>query len=306
MKQKQIITIGGLINQGGVLVGAATELGDILGLHHNNQERIQSDLFNLVALTNDYASAKDELSKRKQSLKSLERDVCLHLRKSRDAVKPSFGYVYSDRWTVLGYRNSLEAPDKAADQTAFMEALRAFYANHPALELPTADLSAEATNVLLEALTQAQSAVASQQAVVKAAREERDRNARQMRTRVVALVQELKQLISPLDPRWLNFGFNMPGAIATPEPPTEVKVERIGAEDVALTWRRGARASHYRVFTKVHGVDGDFVSVASPSDCDCTIDKILRGVPVDIIVRSVNTAGESRPSAVLTVTIPPI
>jgi hypothetical protein len=306
MKQKQIITIAGLINQGGVLVGAAAEIGTAIGLHHNKEEKIEADLTALVNATNFFASARDEWSRRKGVLKTLEREVCLHLRKARDSFIPMFGYVYSDAWTVLGYRNSLEAPDKVAVQTAMMEALRAFYTNHPELQLPTASLSAEGTGDLLEVLMEAQSAVASQQSVMRVARNERDLRAKQMRTRVVALVQELKQLIGPMDPRWLNFGLNRPGALEVPEPPTNLQVEMAGNSSAALRWNRGARSSHYRVYVKVHGVDAQYLHVASPADQDCMLENLRAGASHEVVIRAVNATGESRASEVLTFTIPPL
>src|SRR4051794_11066745 len=98
MKQKTVTTIAGLINQGGVLVGAATDLGATLGLHHNDKDKINADLTDLIMAVGGHEQAKADLYDRRTALKTQAINARTHLRKGRDVFKPFFGYTCSNLW----------------------------------------------------------------------------------------------------------------------------------------------------------------------------------------------------------------
>ena len=302
MKQKQITTIAGLVAQGGVLVGAATDLGAILGLHHNTNDKILADLTDLIMAVGGYEQAKTDLYDRRTALKASALTARTHLRKGRDVLKPIFGYTYSDLWTQLGYNDTLKITDDPDDQRSKLQSLKTYYAAHPTFEIPALELTATATLALLESLTAAQNAVFAGEGAVEAAMNVRDEKAENMRSRISGLIGELSDLMDPLDPRWLNFGLNMPGADETPDQVTGVKVTLIGPTAAAVKWEASARAQYYRVYTKVHGVEGDPVPVGSPGDLDFTIENLPPNATIDVIVRAVNSGGESPVSEVISVT----
>jgi len=303
MKQLKITTIAGLINQGGVLVGAATDLGAILDLHHNDKDKINEDLTNLIMAVGGHEQAKADLYDRRTALKTTASTTRTHLRKGRDVLKPFFGYTYSNLWTQLGYSNdSLEITDKPEDQQAMLQALRTYYTSHPTFEVPLLNLTAAHTDAVILALRAAQNAVAAQETAVETAMNIRDEKAAAMRTRVSMVVDELSQVLGPLDPRWLTFGLNMPGADETPDQVTGVKVTLIGPTAAAMKWNASARAQYYRVWMKVHGADGDYLAVGSPADLDFTIENLPANSTIDIVVTALNDGGESPVSEVVTIT----
>ena len=99
--------------------------------------------------------------------------------------------------------------------------------------------------------------------------------------------------ISPMDPRWLAFGFNLPGAQETPDVPANISAVLVGPTAVAVKWEASARASYYRVWMKVHGTEGDYTAVGSPADLDFTIENLPANTALDIVVTAVNDGGES-------------
>ena len=301
MKQKQYRSIADLINQGGVLVGAATELGATLGLHHNDKDAIQFDLSNLITSVNVYEGSKEELATRRGTLKDVAHEVTLHLRKSRDNLKPILGYTYSNDWMLLGYNDTMRSPTRPQDQAAFLEALRAYYASHAANEVPTLNLTAAATGTLLTTLTTAQTAVAAQLGTVQSAKVVRDEKRKLMSARVTALRKELSHLMGPTDPRWLNFGFGIPATVQKPEQVTGVVVTILGPSVAAMKWDKSSRASHYRVWKQVIGVDEEPVAVGSPGDIDFNLEGLPQAATVDIYVSAVNEAGEGPKSAKVTI-----
>ncbi|MDB6028565.1 MAG: hypothetical protein JWM68_4788, partial [Verrucomicrobiales bacterium] len=298
MKQLKITSIAGLINQGGVLVGAATSIGAILGLHHNDKDKLNADLTDLIMAVGGHEQAKAELYDRRTGLKVTATNTCNHLRKGRDILKPVFGYSYSNVWTLLGYNDSLGVTDRPEDQQVLLQALRTYYMNHPTFEVPLLNLTAAYTETVIQTLTTAQTAVAAQEGAVEATRNVRDEKANQLRTRFSMLNDELSQLMGPLDPRWLTFGLNMPGADETPDKVEGVQVTIIGPTAAAVKWGASARAQYYRIYKRVIGVDADYVAVGSPADLDFTIENLPAGSMVDVIVTAVNNGGEGARSEV--------
>jgi len=302
MKQKAIKTIAGLINQGGLLVGGATSLAATLDLHHNDKNQINEDLTNLIMSVGGHEQAKADLYDRRTGLKLAATNGRAQLRKGRDMLKPFLGYTYSNLWTQLGYNDSMGITDQPEDQQAKLQALRTYYTAHPTFEVPLLNLTAAYTDTVIAALTTAQNAVAAAENAVEATMRVRDEKAAKMRERMSSLVDELNQLLDPLDPRWLEFGLNMPGADETPDQVTGVKVTLIGPTAAAVKWEASARAQYYRVYKKVHGAEGDYVLVGSPGDLDFTIENLPPNATIDIIVRAVNSGGESPVSEVISIT----
>ena len=87
----------------------------------------------------------------------------------------------------------------------------------------------------------------------------------------------------------------MPGATETPD-----VVEGIQATLLGVT--TAARADYYRVFMKIHGAEGDYTPLGSPSDPDFTLESLPVNSMIDIVVTAVNNVGESPVSQVVTVT----
>ena len=115
------------------------------------------------------------------------------------------------------------------------------------------------------------------------------------------LLSELHQVLDPMDSKWLAFGFNKPGAKAIPAIPENVFATLIGATSVSLKWDSSARASYYRVWKKVVGVDEDYIPVGSPADVDFTLEGLPSNSQVEILVSAVNIGGESQKTTVLLV-----
>ena len=115
------------------------------------------------------------------------------------------------------------------------------------------------------------------------------------------LFKELAQVMPPTDNRWLAFGFNLPGAEATPDQPENVVVTLIGPNALSVKWKAAARAKYYRVWKKVIGVDTEYMQVGSPADLDFTIEGLPGNSQVEIVVSASNSGGESAFSTVVVV-----
>lgn len=64
----------------------------------------------------------------------------------------------------------------------------------------------------------------------------------------------------------------------------------------AVKWDASARAQYYRVWSKVHGTEGENIAAGLPADLDFTIENLPANSLIDIIVTAVNSGGESATS----------
>ena len=156
---------------------------------------------------------------------------------------------------------------------------------------------------MLDALNDANNAVTIQEGEIANLMTIRDTKFDALRQRISGVYQELLMQLDPLDARWLKFGFNKPGADETPDLVTGVMALLIGPTAAAVKWEASVRASYYRVYIRVLGVDGDYRAVGSPADLDFTIENLPANATVDIIVTAVNNGGEgARPEPIRIVT----
>jgi hypothetical protein len=67
-----------------------------------------------------------------------------------------------------------------------------------------------------------------------------------------------------------------------------------------LSWPAAARATYYRLFLKIHGVDTDFQFIKRDSDLDHTFTNLTPGTTISAYVVAANPGGEAVPSPMVT------
>ena len=117
------------------------------------------------------------------------------------------------------------------------------------------------------------------------------------------LLDELSQLLEDDDPRWLAFGFNMPGSPETPDSAEGLVVTPGTDGDAFADWNDAARALRYQVEIQIVGVDADFRRVKTVTDSDATITGLPTGPTIRVRIISVNDAGSALPSDVVEVVL---
>lgn len=125
------------------------------------------------------------------------------------------------------------------------------------------------------------------------------------RQRASGLLAELGQLLDDNDPRWLAFGFDIPGSPSTPDVPVNVVAApgAAGTHTLFIHWDDARRAEGYRVI--VNNVAGGApLAEELTQDAEVSIVNLPAGATVSIVVSARNAAGESQPSAAITAVVP--
>ncbi len=142
---------------------------------------------------------------------------------ARTLLGHHLGRQYSEKWAPLGFPGySLRIPQRRDQRAALLANFAAYFRGHPELEIPgyaTADRDAQFHADLVAATARFNHCrVATRTALNK-----RDRAVTALRKRIRFLTVELRLVTGKNDPRWLDFGLNIPATTrrrrtATAEP----------------------------------------------------------------------------------------
>ncbi|MDB6025878.1 MAG: hypothetical protein JWM68_2101 [Verrucomicrobiales bacterium] len=248
-----------------------------------------------------YEAGKQTLRELRTALTSVVTDARDLAFLARDILKPRFGRKYSEAWNTVGFVDSLDVAESVNELIFLLERIVAFFTANPTLEVASQNITAAHIQVVLDGLKAAGKAVSDQETVVDNLLVVRNEKLDAVRAALRGLFDELNNQLNPLDPRWKAFGFNLPGADATPDVPENITAILIGPSAAALKWGASARAGHYRVWQRVIGVDAEPVAVGSPADLDFNLENLPTASTVEIYVSAVNNGGESQLSEKVTI-----
>ena len=303
MKQNIVKSFGPLTNLGTNIVGGLTQLEEALGIVHVPKVKVETDLMALITGNTAYQNSRLLLSNRREALRVAAKDGREFIIVTRDMFKPRFGSQPSIDWLVLGFQpDSLAAPESPEDTKPVLRAIKTYLAANPTFELPALQITAARAQALLDALNDAEVAMNIQDSTLGNLRDARETALNTLDGTIRSFIAELGVKLAPLDSRWKAFGLNIPGADETPDQVVGVKVTLIGPTAAAVKWEASPRAEYYRVWTKIHGTNGDYVAVGSPADLDFTIENLPANATIDIVITAVNNGGESPVSELITVT----
>ena len=250
---------------------------------------------------NTSTQKKTELRTSRAELRSSAKVAFGYLSAARDMLKPLLGRQYSPAWNEVGFVNSLEVPRSEAKMIQYLQGMVAYFTAHPEMENVPSNISAARTTAVLNALTGARNTMNNKRTTLQAAVTAREADAKELRKMVSMLLNELAMKLSPLDERWLSFGFNKPGAQSVPAIPVGLVATLVGPTALALKWDAAPRAARYRIYRKIVGVDTEMVAVETRDDLDFVMENLPTGATIQVAVSAVNDAGESQLSQVSTV-----
>ncbi|MDB6029305.1 MAG: hypothetical protein JWM68_5528 [Verrucomicrobiales bacterium] len=302
MKQPTDNSMNGVVTTSEKLAEGSALYALLLGMAHGTAAFLLADRQAAVTGRKNHEDAKDLMRSLRLDLDATRfasRGLSMLM---RDNLKPILGTEFNSRWGVVGYDGSLETAFSVDDLILQMEAFGAYFGANPAHEIASKDVTAAKAHEMRAALIAGRQAVNDQEAKVGQSMELRDAKFELLRKRIRLTIDELHEFLPPLDPRWKSFGLNMPGADETPDVPTNIFAILIGPNAAALKWNAAPRASYYRVWKRVLGVDAEPVAVGSPADVDFTMENLPANATIEIYVSAVNNGGESQLSEKVTIT----
>ena len=303
-----------------IRAGAAT-LQDVIGLHHHRDTTLTTAILKLegdpAAAPGSnankgsqlvYKSCEDAAKDARSALKTLsDGTVKTLLSAYRDVLERIHGKKHNAGWAAAGFTDVVSVPREHDKRQSLLAAMRSYLAANAGYEasLPQPGgtplaVTAAAALALGTTFQAAFDLINSSEAEQANCKNARDADKKGLFDEVSGTIKELNGLLAADDPRWENFGLNIPANPNPPEPVTAVTLTAVGTGREELAWTAATRATYYRLFVKVDGVDTDFRFVKRDSDLDHTLTDLTPGTTISAYVIAANPGGEAIASPTVT------
>jgi len=297
----------------------AHQHGAAVGLKQNTEAALRADLVALVgqpadpggeapavpglkALWND---AKANKSAQTAALRTAQSNARALAMTCINTLKPVLGAHWGGAWNAAGFTSSsLAVP---TNPLVLLQQLRAYYAKNPAREVPNVNgiaCTAAACGAAAQGIGAAQTASNQSNTDAGNAQVNLQNGIAAGRARMSGLFAELGQLLEDTDPRWLAFGFDLPGSTSTPDIPENVTATpgAAGSGTLFLHADDARRATGYRfVLTDAAGKE---VAEQLTQDPEASFASLATGAALTVTATARNATGESKASAPVSATVP--
>lgn len=280
----------------------ATTIGAGIPLLINTAALIGADRLALITAQDEFKAARSALAPLSTTRKAAVEaayDFCFT---ARDVIRYFCGREFNEAWLAAGWRNTLEIPKDYDGLYALTLTLVGYLAANPTQQ--NADLGVTSANAqtTLNNLTTSNTTILNQRALTQEKGEVRDEKLLAVRKRLSGLCKELVQRLGPLDPRWRQFGLNMPGAATVPAVPENVVVTPWTLARLQISCDASPNATHYKFYYQRPIVDPVPVYAGYAADPLFVTEGLTAGQEYLVYVSAVDEGAESELSAPVSAT----
>jgi hypothetical protein len=278
-----------------------------IGLKQNLEADVRADLTAAVTAQGNYQSALSAKTDFSTAVIVADSNGKAFISSARRVLANNLGENWKNAWTATGFPDlSTAVPATQAKRQALLLALKNYFAANPAYEVSTPKLvvtSAQA-GALFTALSTDRVAASDGNTDAGNKKNLRDTAAQNLRDRLSGLIAELGQKLDDTDPLWLAFGLNEPGAVNLPDSADGLALTAGTPGTVLAHWSNASRATRYRVFKQIDGVDAVPVNIATVTDSDATLTAQPGGKTLKVYIIAANDAGQAAPGDTVSIVVP--
>jgi hypothetical protein len=215
-----------------------------------------------------------------------------------------FGTQYNSNWQAAGWPDqSTKIPLKQDKRFTLLGALDLYFQANPSAESAEMEATAAICHTAHEAMSDARSAVNVADSGVTTAKNTLATTMKTLRKRVRGLIVELGTLMADDDPRWEDFGLNIPANPSAPEPIEDLTLTALGGARAFAQWPYASRMTGTRIMLKRIGVDDDPASIGTTGGLEKLIPGLTVGQTIEVFVIAYNDGGDAAPSPTKSVVV---
>ena len=274
-------------------------------LQHNKEVDIRSAITALRTTEAGYGAAKDNSQHAMDALHGVDDTATVFLGTARKVLTSFLGNYWTTAWQPTGFPDmSTAVPASQEKRMNLCASLKIYFTNVPAQEVAALGVTAAIAETQFQAVSSGRDVLATKDELQTTAKQGRDIAFANLRKREHDLISELGSLLPDDDPCWHAFGLSMPTDPNTPESVTTVTLVPGTVGKIVSTWPRAKRATRYRPFVQIVGVDLDFVARDAVHDLTVTLLGFTTGQKVNVYIVAANDAGEALPSPTVQIVAP--
>ena len=226
------------------------------------------------------------------------------LLQSKNILASFLGNRWSASWEPTGFPDESTAiPTTQEKRMNLCKKLNSYFTRNPTREFATAGVTAAKALENFTALSDGRDHLAEKVTVLGQKMKARDVAYANLRKEIRGSIHELSLLLGPDDDRWHRFLLSAPNDPATPEPVESVALRAISATEIMATWPRAPRATRYRPFVQIVGVDEDAKARDSVNGLEVTLTGFHAGQTVKVYIVAANDDGEGNPGPTEQITL---
>lgn len=295
----QLVGLGFKMYTGIVQLGAAIPITMVTAAE------MQTDVDAFSGLEADFNAARSARLKASLTFQDAMGPVYEWLLGVSNTLATRFGTRWSTEWAQAGFiNNSTAIPSKLEDRLGLTLSLVKFFTKNPGYEVPTLKQTAAEGEALRSVALKAQTAVADVEVALNEIGTKWTSAYETLTAAMRALIKNLEGKLAKDDPRWLNFGLNMPAAKSTPGQPVNVSAHTDETGAIVVQCEAVPLAKRYRWRMLLVGVETEYKLALSTTEPMGAISGVVPGQPVEIIVQAVNGDKQGVASEPIVFTLP--
>jgi hypothetical protein len=268
-----------------------------LGIEQNTEAKIRADLAALQGAELQVGLKKKALDEANQEVIDTDAAGLVRLTECKLRLAKVLGQRWNPGWEATGFPGrSTRVPRTMDARFTLLDSLKAYFTAVPASESAEAGATAARCETAWTAISDARQALGTAESALTSKFEQRTAAEGALRRRVRGLIHELEQLLADDDPRWEEFGLNIPASPSAPEPVASVTLETLRNHRVGAAWAYAVRATRFRVETFLVGVDTEWQNQGSFKDLETILKGFTAGQVVKVRIVAGNDGGDAAPS----------
>jgi len=296
---------GQLILLGNNMVHGLTLDGSALGITQINAAQLQTLLTAFINADSAFNAGRTARQNASYAFQDASAALADWLGTAKNVLAGTFGVRWNAQWAQAGFiNNSTAVPAKFPDQFALGQRLTNFFTNNPGYEVPAMQVTAAQGAALLSAVTSAQQTLAAAVKAMAGLDASWTSAYTDLTNPMWLLIRILQVLLDDDDPRWLDFGLQMPITPSTPGQPVNVSAHLDQTGAIIVQCDPVALATRYRFRMMRLGIDTDYSLAASSPAPIGSISGVLPGQTAQIIVQAVNGSLQGVASDPIIFTVP--
>ena len=281
------------------------KLGTVIPVTMVSAGQLQTDLDAFIAVDTGFNAARSTRLAVSEVFQAEMESVYEWLLGVSNTLASRFGSRWSTAWAQAGFINrSTGVPSKMEERLGLVLSLVRFFTRNPGFEVPTMNQTAAFGTILQADALGKQQVVTVADVALDTAGEDWTKAYETLTAAMRALIKNLEGKLSKNDPRWLEFGLNLPGAKTTPGQPVNVSVQADETGALVAQCEAVALAERYRWRMLIVGVQEKYELAASTTEPLAAIREVSAGQTVQLIVQAVNGKSQGVASEPVTFTLP--
>ena len=271
-------------------------LGGPLGILSTTEGMVRTAITGCQTSVTEAGVAKDEKQMAADALQATDRVAIEFLGSCRNVLANFLGNRWSSSWEPTGFPDESTAVPRSLDKRLSLCAqMQTYFTANPTREVIAMNVTAAQAGLVHTALKEHMKTLDEKLTAVDAKLKARAAAYRALGKILHSFINDLPKFLADDDGRWYTFGLNAPADPNTPEPVSSVALRVISPTEIMATWPSASRATRYRPFVQIVGVDDEAKARDSVNGLEVTLNGFHTGQTVKIFIVAANDDGEGTP-----------